>query len=91
MRLSAAAPIVEKITGEMPAKSSLYRWSRVGIRGIRLKCVYALGAQRTCEDWVREFFAAVAVAAELGEVPTQTDAARNRRANAELDRELAGI
>jgi hypothetical protein len=83
VRLSATPPIIERITGERPHKSAIYRWAQRGLRGVRLRTAFAGGHRRTCETWIREFFDAVTVAAD-GEAtaPLATSArpSRNDRA-----------
>jgi len=98
VRLSATPPIIERITGERPHKSAIYRWVQRGLRGVRLRTAFAGGHRRTCETWIREFFAAVTAAADGGGddvvavvAPTRP-ARRNRnaeiaRADAELSRD----
>jgi hypothetical protein len=63
VRLSAAPRIVRAITGESPSVATIYRWAQRGLRDVRLRTAYAGGHRRTCERWVREFFAAVSAAA----------------------------
>ena len=64
VRLSAASCIVEKITGDKPNPSTLYRWHSRGLKGVKLRTAYAGGHRRTTEQWIREFFDAVTEAAD---------------------------
>jgi hypothetical protein len=64
VRLSASPSIIERITGERPHKSAIYRWAERGLRGVRLCTAFAGGHRRTSETWIREFFDAVTAAAE---------------------------
>lgn len=84
VRLSASPPIIERITGERPHKSAIYRWADRGLRGVRLRTAFAGGHRRTSETWIREFFDAVTAAAE-GEAtaPLATSARPPRNDQAE--------
>lgn len=62
IRLSAAGSTVERITGDRPSPSTLHRWAQRGLAGVRLRTTYALGTRRVTEQWLREFFDAVAAA-----------------------------
>lgn len=66
IRLSAAAGVVEDITGERPHAATLHRWATCGLQGVRLKTAYAGGIRRTTEAWIRTFFRDV-TAAKAGE------------------------
>ncbi|WP_164104245.1 DUF1580 domain-containing protein [Candidatus Laterigemmans baculatus] len=59
LRLTEAVGIVEQLTNDRPHVASLHRWASRGLRGVKLKTIYALGARRTTEKWLREFFASV--------------------------------
>ncbi|MEM6277071.1 MAG: DUF1580 domain-containing protein [Pseudomonadota bacterium] len=85
VRLSAAACIVEKITGDRPHAATLHRWASRGLKGVKLKFVYAGGHRRTTEEWVREFFDAVTEAASCGsDNPIATKSHEADRAEGEL-------
>lgn len=77
IRLSAAPRVVETITGERPAVQTIYRWTQRGLRGVTLRTSFAGGHRRTCERWIREFFAAVTAAAD-GETPPQAETSGRR-------------
>ena len=49
VRLSQAIDIIERITGERPDLSTIYRWTTVGIPGVRLRVGYTGAAKRTTE------------------------------------------
>lgn len=51
---------VQKLIGKRSSLSAAYRWVDRGIAGVRLRTIYALGAQRTSDEWLLEFFTAVA-------------------------------
>ncbi|TWT69345.1 DUF1580 domain-containing protein [Crateriforma conspicua] len=92
MRLGASAGIVERITGERPHPSTIYRWATRGLKGVKLRTAFAGGHRRTTEQWIREFFANIteAVDGEAVDPPTPSNRKREiNRAAAELDE--AGI
>lgn len=66
VRLSAAAGVVEKMTGERPHAATISRWTTRGLQGVRLRTCYAGGIKRTTEAWIRAFFRDV-TAAKAGE------------------------
>ncbi|WP_417737273.1 DUF1580 domain-containing protein [Rosistilla oblonga] len=84
---------MEKITGDRPHRASLFRWRQRGLAGVKLKTTYAVGAHRTTEAWLREFFDSVAAAkngepaATVREVPSVAQ----RRAQADQELADAGI
>ncbi len=92
MRLSHAADIVEKITKERPHVATLHRWAQRGVAGVRLRTHYALGAKRTTEQWIREFFDAVDHAksgrSSTASPVTASREARLRKVDADLAAEL---
>ncbi|QDV45779.1 hypothetical protein Enr13x_56590 [Stieleria neptunia] len=84
IRVSAAAKVVEKITGERPHVATLHRWASRGLKGVRLRTAYAGGHRRTTEKWIREFFEAVTASANGGRKPKRLDQDAASRANDEL-------
>lgn len=92
VRLSAAACIVEMITGERPNSSTLYRWAQRGLKGVKLQTAFAGGHRRTTEAWIREFFAAVTEAADGVRIAPPDSTSRDAE-KLRVDRELdaAGI
>jgi hypothetical protein len=89
VRLSATPPIIERITGERPHKSAIYRWAQRGLRGVRLRTAFAGGHRRTCETWIREFFDAVTAAADGGGDDVVAVATPTRPARRDRDAEIA--
>lgn len=91
IRVSAAAHVVERITGERPHAATLHRWATRGLKGVKLRTAYAGGHRRTTEQWVREFFEAVTESANAGR--SNTSPRINMRSADKADRELsaAGI
>ncbi|WP_164103542.1 DUF1580 domain-containing protein [Candidatus Laterigemmans baculatus] len=73
LRAGEAARVVEQITGERPHSASIHRWASRGLRGVKLRTIYAMGARRTTEKWIREFFESVAAAAEEGQAAPATE------------------
>lgn len=65
--LSEVPAAVEVMTGVRPHRATPYRWRHAGVRGVRLRTAYAVGAHRTTEAWLSEFFAAVAAASDIDE------------------------
>ena len=86
VRLSAAACIVEKITGDKPNPSTIFRWHSRGLKGVKLQTAFAGGHRRTNETWIRQFFDAVTEAADG---PKVTPAITEGSVDRELD--AAGI
>lgn len=64
LKLSAAGFIVAEITGDRPCRTTMHRWAKHGLKGVKLKTAYAGGSRRTSEKWIKEFFEAVTQAAE---------------------------
>ena len=87
VRLSQAAKIVERITGERPHAGTIYRWASSGIRGERLKIAYAGGFKRTSEDWIRDFFNRVSHAAGIPNPRRVSASKRRARALSQLKRD----
>lgn len=84
IRLSGAAAVVERITGERPHIATLHRWAQRGLCGVKLRTAFAGGHRRTTEQWIREFFDAV-TAAHDGKSSQQPEASRS----ASMSREQA--
>ncbi|MEQ8847514.1 DUF1580 domain-containing protein [Botrimarina sp.] len=53
---------VEAATGYRPTPSTAWRWTKKGVRGIRLKTVDLGGRPVSCERWAREFVEATTAA-----------------------------
>ena len=62
VRLSKAVRIVEYLTEERVHVATLHRWSLRGLHGVHLKTSRVGGYKSTCENWIQEFFHAVATA-----------------------------
>ncbi len=92
VRLSAAAPVVERIRGDRPSSATIYRWAQRGLKGVKLRTAFAGGHRRTTENWIREFFAAVTEAVDgTGIAPPKPVSRSQRVARAEAELEAAGI
>lgn len=96
VRLSRAPKLVQRISDERPDASTIYRWTKRGLRGVKLKSSFAGGYRCTCEAWIREFFEGVTQAAD-GDSPaiaiTDRDAKsyNDRQSAAERKLAAAGI
>lgn len=92
IRLSAAASVVEQITGERPHVATMHRWASRGLRGVKLRCAYAGGHRRTTEQWVKEFFEGVTRARTGEDVDLSDDRSLSeRRQQTQSVLERAGI
>jgi hypothetical protein len=80
-----ATATVERITGVRPHRATIHRWFTRGLKGIRLKSVYAVGARRTKQEWIEEFFEAVGQA--MPSEPAQCERpAKSKRVKAAEER-----
>lgn len=55
---------IERAIGYRPHPTTCSRWSRKGIRGIKLQTVQVGGRPRTTEEWVVAFIEATTEAAD---------------------------
>lgn len=62
LSLSAAAAICPAIDGKRPRSSTVWRWARKGIRGVRLECVMVGRNMATTRPALEKFFAECAKA-----------------------------
>jgi hypothetical protein len=96
VRLSRAPKLVQRISDERPDASTIYRWTKRGLRGVRLKSSFCGGYRCTCEAWLREFFDAVTRAADGNDSATigPTNATKSyddRQNDAERKLAAAGV
>lgn len=87
----AARRLPRRRAGRKVAASTLYRWSAVGCRGIRLETVQVGGTRCTSLEALGRFFAALAAQARLagdskGRNAQASDVVHQQRVDAELDR-----
>lgn len=85
LRLSEAGKLVEAIVGETPHPSSLHRWATNGLKGIKLKTIYACGCRRTCHEWLIEFFEEVGGARPEGIMGSYPGTKRNSKGQSAAD------
>lgn len=73
--LSSARRIVSHVLGKKVARSTIYRWSTAGVRGVRLETVTIAGQRYTTERAIDDFLNAFAgepvTAAARGERETE--------------------
>lgn len=85
VRLSRASEIVERITGERPSRSKMYRWAQEGVDGVKLPVVFIGGVRGTSESRIREFFDRITEAKLTPKQPCKTKQ-RIDRAERELEK-----
>ena len=75
--------------------STLWRWSTVGVRGIKLETIMAGGTRATSLEAIEKFFTALTIQADGGNVPSPqprlTAARRKQIEQAEKRLAAAGI
>ena len=82
---------VPRRRGKKIAKSTGWRWAKVGVRGIRLELLMCGGVAHTSQEKLQEFFEKITAVANGEPVPGRTAKQRNREiaaAEAEADRLL---
>ena len=88
-----SAPLIERVSGARPHVSTIHRWVRKGVCGVRLKARFGPGGLKTCEEWVTRFFDDVTARKLHGDCddvsPNITASKRVDRAEAMLKREHA--
>ncbi len=90
VRLSRAAAIVEKFTGERPHVATIHRWATRGLAGCKLETAYAGGYRRTSETWICQFFRCV-TAAKLANTSPERSQTLNVVKAAKAELKKAGI
>ena len=84
LSLSEAA----KVTPGRPHVSTLWRWQKRGVRGVRLSTVIVGGRRFTSREAIEQFIAATTAAANGEAPPVRTPRQRQRAIDA-AERELA--
>lgn len=91
VKLSKVPEIVERITGDRPHVATIHRWRLRGCKGVKLQTAFAGGHCRTCEKWLREFFAGVTAAANGTSEAPSTASPERSAAVAKAEKELAAV
>ena len=60
--MRAVPGLVDSMTGQLPHDSTIKRWRKHGVAGVRLKVLTVGGRYVTCRDWITQFFESVAEA-----------------------------
>ena len=84
------AKAAQTLPGGAVHVSTVWRWHRRGIRGIRLETVCRGGIRCTSDEAIERFFAAITAAADGEPAPTRTPRQRQRamqHAERELERD----
>ena len=76
-----------KLLPNRPHASTLFRWHRRGVRGVRLETILLAGRRYTTRDALEQFIAATTAAADGEPTPTRTPRQRDR-AIREAERDL---
>ena len=53
---SDVADRVQQLIGHRPHLGTIHRWATKGVKGVKLRSIYACGARRTTEEWIKDFF-----------------------------------
>ncbi len=70
----AARLLPHRRAGRPVHLSCIYRWSQIGVKGIRLETVQIGGTRCTSREKLQEFFDALTAQAESGRVPVPAPA-----------------
>jgi hypothetical protein len=92
----AAKTLPRRRRGRKCHVSTLFRWTTIGIRGVRLESLKCGGCRCTSREALQRFFEALsqprqarAVAGHAGPPPVRRTAAQRQRASAEAGRRLS--
>ena len=69
--LAEIPKIIGKKTGTRPHISTIHRWVRRGINGVKLRTTFMGGHQRTTEQWLYDFWSEIKTSKD-GEAPRCT-------------------
>src|SRR5690349_21788817 len=69
LSLAAAARAVPAVDGKRPSPSSIWRWAKQGIRGVRLRHQFIGRRLVTSRAALNEFFSALSAASQTAEAP----------------------
>jgi len=81
LSLTEATKVLPRLNGKRPSISTLWRWCRKGLRGVRLEYIRLGRSIATSEEALNRFFEALAEADEVPVENRPAASARPQRAN----------